>query len=419
VTLDQDVGFGEDIGYIDNGSRGTCLGYWPPKTSSSISKQYGCPVAYDSTTGTVDFSLTPSRENGTYQYDWANKYIVGYAANGILLYNGLSDRYLSTWSPLAPEVESLSFDLCQGHADANDGRYHHHSYSSCLADQLKDSGKEHSRVYGFARDGFPIYGPYQSEGILAKSCWRLRDYSSGSATGCSSGSRSCQLVDEYDVSKGVSPSVAGPSFAATIVSSNGNTVIAANGVFYEDYFFNETCSKLGDEYLSEFNGHRHGSFGFHYHMTIDSAGDPIFPYITGPKLYGCVSTESTSVCGQTEAVGADKGMCTKKQSSSSTTISAYIIGTIIVVLFLFSALMLACYCMVTCLRRVRKLVPLPSYMDPGSPDNEVIADIPQAEAFTRYKDSDDVVGVQIVTANSYHNSNNLQSPIATATAIAV
>jgi hypothetical protein len=33
---------------------------------------------------------------------------------------------------------------------------------------FSDDGKQHSPVTGFAWDGFPIYGPYESDGVLAK-----------------------------------------------------------------------------------------------------------------------------------------------------------------------------------------------------------------------------------------------------------
>ena len=54
-------------------------------------------------------------------------------------------------------------------------------------------------------DGFmtdTMYGPYQAANVLATSCWKPRDYSSGSATGCGDGARSCQLIDPYDYTKG-------------------------------------------------------------------------------------------------------------------------------------------------------------------------------------------------------------------------
>lgn len=67
---------------------------------------------------------------------------------------------------------------------------------------MGEYGLNHSKVWGWMLDGYPIYGPYQSTNTLAVSCWKKRDYSSSSTTGCSDGTRSCQLVDQWDYTKG-------------------------------------------------------------------------------------------------------------------------------------------------------------------------------------------------------------------------
>ena len=46
-------------------------------------------------------------------------------------------------------------DDCDGHPQ-NTGQYHYHSIPSCLNDG--ESRKKHSRLVGWALDGFPIYG---------------------------------------------------------------------------------------------------------------------------------------------------------------------------------------------------------------------------------------------------------------------
>ena len=46
--------------------------------------------------------------------------------------------------------------------------YHYHKYPVCVKSPWADDGTEHSPLIGFAFDGFPIYGPYESQGILAK-----------------------------------------------------------------------------------------------------------------------------------------------------------------------------------------------------------------------------------------------------------
>jgi len=42
------------------------------------------------------------------------------------------------------------------------------NHPTCVKSPFKDDGKQHSPVIGFAFDGFPLYGPYESNGVLAK-----------------------------------------------------------------------------------------------------------------------------------------------------------------------------------------------------------------------------------------------------------
>ena len=87
-------------------------------------------------------------------------------------------------------------------------------------------------------DGYPIYGPYQSAGKLALSCWQKRDYSRSSPVGCSSGARSCVLVDPLDYTKGSRWVYSGPSFTSTISTLSGNPITCSSGIYKQDYFFN-------------------------------------------------------------------------------------------------------------------------------------------------------------------------------------
>jgi hypothetical protein len=184
-------------------------------------------------------------------------------------------------------------DLCFGHAAKI--RYHHHNYPNCLAEVLNDNGSSHSPIYGFAIDGFPIYGPWQSKDTLIKSCWKLRDYSSYSKTGCSNNERSCILINEYDYREGtMNVTYSGPLFTEKVITQSNNTITAVNGVYFQDYYYDISCS--GDDYLNEFNGHDHDDLGFHYHFTIDKETLlPTFPFSVGPKFFG--SIQDTPCCG--------------------------------------------------------------------------------------------------------------------------
>lgn len=123
-----------------------------------------------------------------------------------------------------------------------------YSTSPCLAERLNDQGGSHSPLYGFGKDGFPIYGPYQEADTLAVSCWQKRDYLFSSPTGCPcavgltscAASRSCLLKNPLDYTQGTrtGATLFGPSLTGTVTSLSGNAISSASGVFIQDYFFN-------------------------------------------------------------------------------------------------------------------------------------------------------------------------------------
>jgi hypothetical protein len=82
----------------------------------------------------------------------------GVAVNGVVFYNpfdaGMSDA-------------TNIMDYCCGHPSP-DNRYHYHKYPICVNTAFVDKGDAHSEVIGFAWDGLPIYGPYESAGVMAK-----------------------------------------------------------------------------------------------------------------------------------------------------------------------------------------------------------------------------------------------------------
>ena len=262
--------------------------------------------------------------NGVAAYSWPDT--LTYKSEGVW-YN----------TALAFEIEDL--DLCLGHAA--DGGYHHHSYSPCLMAQLNDTGNAHSPIHGFAYDGFPMYGPYHANNTVAVSCWQPRDYSASSLTGCGSdGKRTCLLIDQFDYTKGVTTtSKPGPNVTTVIYSQSSNPVKTASGIYFQDYFYNSTCTKLGEEYLDQYNGHDHDGYGYHYHLTADEDLNPTFPYMAGPKFYGCIqgtnnvcrlkiseilspNPTGTSSCGTSKAVELAKQQCLSYEYVASVAESA-------------------------------------------------------------------------------------------------
>jgi len=88
---------------------------------------------------------------------------IGVAINGVVFFNPFEQGGMNA-------VEGYSevwLDSCCGHPQET-GVYHYHKYPTCVKSPFADDGSRHSPVIGFAFDGFPIHGPYESEGVMAK-----------------------------------------------------------------------------------------------------------------------------------------------------------------------------------------------------------------------------------------------------------
>ena len=84
---------------------------------------------------------------------------IGLALNGVVFFN--------PFDHLLDEDAVWRLDRCCGHPSPN-SMYHYHKYPVCVKSPWTDDGEDHSPLIGFAFDGYPVYGPYESEGVLAK-----------------------------------------------------------------------------------------------------------------------------------------------------------------------------------------------------------------------------------------------------------
>jgi hypothetical protein len=87
---------------------------------------------------------------------------IGVALNGVVFFNPFEQGGMNA-------VEGYSevwLDSCCGHPQQT-GVYHYHKYPTCVKSPFADDGTAHSPVIGFAFDGFPIHGPYESSGVMA------------------------------------------------------------------------------------------------------------------------------------------------------------------------------------------------------------------------------------------------------------
>jgi hypothetical protein len=83
---------------------------------------------------------------------------IGVAVNGVVFFNPFDAQSTDATSMM---------DRCCGHPSP-DNTYHYHKYPICLNSPWSDEGNAHSPLIGWAFDGFPIYGPYESAGVMAK-----------------------------------------------------------------------------------------------------------------------------------------------------------------------------------------------------------------------------------------------------------
>ncbi len=287
------VEFGADIGYRSFSGDTPCAagagyGYWPPG-----------PVCPEDQAKDGYFPIEPVVGSEDCEVGLAAS---GYAVNGVSIYSwddGQSYNSQDVWHTLAPFAEVYDVDICGGHAAGGD--YHHHFYSGCWGDIVNEDKTGHSPIYGFAADGYAVYGPWHDTGVVAQSCWSPRDYSANSQSGCGAdGERSCLLVDQYDLSQGtVNASSSGPTTTGEYVSMSSNTFVTAAGFFFEDYYYDSACTANGgDQALDQYNGHEHDGLGYHYHLTIVSDTDttPAFPFTFGPRYKGELQDNSIASC---------------------------------------------------------------------------------------------------------------------------
>jgi hypothetical protein len=81
--------------------------------------------------------------------------MIGIAVNGVALFNALDDSHRDA---VAHETQ----DVCEGHPQMR-GIYHYHSIPPCLTGK---SVKSQEALVGYALDGFPIFGPRDTNGKL-------------------------------------------------------------------------------------------------------------------------------------------------------------------------------------------------------------------------------------------------------------
>jgi len=133
---------------------------------------------------------------------------IGMALNGVVFFNPFEMEGMNA-------VEGYSevwLDSCCGHPQQT-GVYHYHKYPSCVKSPFADNGKQHSPIIGFGFDGFPVYGPYEGLGEMAK------DLKGDRALDVCNGHKDVVRGYHYHVTPGQFPYIIG-GYAGIVEASN-------------------------------------------------------------------------------------------------------------------------------------------------------------------------------------------------------
>jgi hypothetical protein len=194
---------------------------------------------------------------------------IGVLKNGVVLFNAgdaMSYNNQNIWHRLAQYFEAVSFDTSGGHPSPSRA-YHYHINMKKL---YSPDSTIHSSILGYMFDGYPLYGPY--------------GYSNTNGTG------GIRRMRSGFVKRNITTRTTLPN--GTVLPSNqwGPAVNSTYplGCFTEDY---ETAVSNSD--LDSHNGRfsvtpEYPAGIYAYFITIDSLGNPEYPYIIGSSYYGQV-----------------------------------------------------------------------------------------------------------------------------------
>ena len=194
---------------------------------------------------------------------------IGIAVNGALVFNndtGVAIDSSDNWHYNAIFRNEVGRDSAGGNPDSNN-RYGYVQPSPQTVGLAEWSSSSHSPIVGWAFDGLPIYGPYGYTDRLDNTS-AIKRLESGY-------SLRTESRDTYALGVGGLPT----------------------GEFVEDYVWD---SATGD--LDQFNGRfmvtpEYPSGVWAYVATIDSTGQPAYPYTTGPKFRFATTDLANNILG--------------------------------------------------------------------------------------------------------------------------
>lgn len=217
---------------------------------------------------------------------------VGVLVDGAIIYNPWDARSYTSllgkpyWKQNAVVWEASGFDVGPGHpvplaskpldGSLVAGQYHVHGAPFELLDELDhgNTGQHHSPIIGFGFDGFPIYGPYgysdpnndKSKIARMTSGYRIRDDLSNPLASRSALTEGGSLL---------SAALRGPSLKNKPAGS-----------YLEDYEYEPDPGDLNEYNMCWTKTPEYPSGTWAYFVTLDSGGQPAYPYMMGPNYFG-------------------------------------------------------------------------------------------------------------------------------------
>jgi hypothetical protein len=161
---------------------------------------------------------------------------IAMAINGVVFFNPFEAGGMNA-------IEGYSevwLDSCCGHPQ-QEGVYHYHKFPSCVKTPFPDEGRGHSPVLGFAFDGFPVHGPFEEGGKMA------RDLQGERALDVCNGHEDARRGYHYHVTPGRFPYLIG-GYAGEPEPSNNRMIARMSAGAIEDNA--EGTSRVGAEIRS-------------------------------------------------------------------------------------------------------------------------------------------------------------------------
>ncbi|MBS1717777.1 MAG: YHYH protein [Armatimonadetes bacterium] len=216
------------------------------------------------------------------------------------------NRPSAIWWRNAVLAEANSFDAGNAHQPPS-GQYHYHDNPVALRAQLGDHVAidplthkyletnlgGHSKILGWADDGYPVYGPYgfanpndpTSPIVRMRTGYILRNGQFGTTNLAATGRHSLGhwAAQLHNVAMQLAPNQFGPNVDQ----------IHPLGIYTEDFdFLGDLGGQVGRDFdLDPFNGrfcktpeYPNGTYA--YFVTINPDGSPAYPYTIGRQFFG-------------------------------------------------------------------------------------------------------------------------------------